>query len=132
MIAKKNIVRFLKIYLIFMLCFFLFNLTIELLVHPVEIGIVVFYLMFHFIGSIIFLIKNYGPKQMGALSLVAGFIMEFTFMQPDWIHKIYTYNLEWGLIVTLAITAFYWFMAWAIPSYIIHKYFTKSMARAAR
>ena len=127
---KDGIIKFLKIYLTLFLCAIAFNLSMEILIPTPEeklvLPIVIFYSLFSIIGAMIFFFKNYKPMKMGFLSLILGFIFEFTFMRPDWVNKIYAIKIEGDVIGAVIVTAFYWFIAWGIPSYIIHKYLIKS------
>jgi hypothetical protein len=88
-------------------------------------AIVVFYTIFNFIGNVIFLFKNYKPVKMGMLSLIVGFILEFAFMKPDWVQNIYAIKIGEAVVGAVIISALYWFIAWGIPSYIIHNYIFK-------
>jgi hypothetical protein len=110
----------------------LVNLSMEMFIPTPEeknlFGIIMFYMVFNFFGSFIFLVKNYRAKIMGIFSLVLGFIFEFSFMRPDWVQKIYTLNIEAGVVMAFIISAFYWFIPWGIPSYILNKYFMKNVA----
>jgi hypothetical protein len=79
-------------------------------------------MIFNLVGSVILLIKNYEAKVMGALSLLIGFIFEFSFMRPDWVQNVYALNIEAGVLGAVIVSAFYWFIPWGLPSYVIHKY----------
>ena len=46
-------------------------------------GTTIFYTIFSFFGALIFYFKNYNYKKMGLLSLLLGFILEFTILQPN-------------------------------------------------
>jgi len=129
------IIKFLKIYSIFILFAILVNVSLEIIGaillkipmpenNPITAiaGIVTFYLIFSFLGALIFLFKNYKARKMGLLSLIIGFVLEFTFMRPEWVQNIYAFKIGGDVIVAIIATSFYWFIAWGIPSYIIHKY----------
>jgi hypothetical protein len=129
MFSKEAIIKFLKIYAVFMLFALAVNLSMELLIPTPEqkqpLGIIMFYLLFNIPGSVVFLKKSYDPLRMGLLSLVLGFVFEFTFMLPDWVRRIYAFNIDGGVIVAIAVSAFYWFIAWGAPSYVFQKYIMK-------
>ncbi len=74
------------------------------------IGIVIFYIIFSFVGSVIFLFKNFEPVIMGILSLIAGFFLEFAFMRPDWVQDIFGFRITAGVIVAFIVLAFCWFI----------------------
>ena len=64
---------------------------------------------------------------MGLLSLVFGQICEFGFMKPEWVRKFYALEISGETIAPFIISSIiYWFPAWFIPSYIIHKYIIKN------
>ena len=63
---------------------------------------------------------------MGLLSLLIGFICEFTFMKPEWVEKFYSLNVDGKIIVAVIISAIYWFIIWGAPTYILQKYFSKN------
>lgn len=85
-------------------------------------GLLSFYMIFNFAGSIIFYIKNYKPVTMGVLSLIFGYIIEMAFMKPNWITDIFSFNFSFGFLVTMIITVTYWYLAWAVPVYIINRF----------
>lgn len=93
-------------------------------------GLVMFYMIFSFVGSIIFLFKFYKPIIMGILSLVIGFILEFAFMKPEWVQNICVVRIGGDDVVAVIVSALYWFIPWGMPSYIVHKYIFKSRVRA--
>ena len=102
---KNKIIRFLKIYLVF----WLFAVTVSVVIMEILIGSIIiperqefaaehgminysfeilleqpfFYTIFSFFGALIFYFKNYNYKKMGLLSLLFGFILEFTILQPN-------------------------------------------------
>lgn len=134
---KDRIIKFLKIYLIFILFALLINLSLEILFRfIVEIpktldicGIIIFFSIFNFFGALIFFYKKYNVKRMGLLSLLFGQILEFTFMKPEWVLGFYALKIGGETIAPFVISSiFYWFPTWFIPSYIIHKYLIKSGA----
>lgn len=126
-----KIVRFLKIYFVFVSIALLINLSIEMLIPTPEqknaIGIIMFYIIFSFIGSSVFFFKNYTYRRMGLLSLLLGFIFEFTFMRPAWVYDIFALKITFGVILTVIISALYWFIPWGVPAYIIHRYLSKQL-----
>jgi hypothetical protein len=130
--AKEKIIRFLEIYAVFMLFALLVNLSMELLIPTPEekqaAGIVMFYALFSIPGSIVLLLKNYSPVRMGLLSLILGFVFEFSFMLPDWVLNIYALKIGGDVAGAVVVSAFYWFIAWGLPSYAIHKYLARSGA----
>lgn len=126
---KEKLARFVKIYFVFILVALIINLTMEMTIPTPEeknaVGIAMFYLLFSLPGSLIFLFKNYRPLIMGMLSFVIGFLMEFAFMRPDWVMKIYSLNVGLGEIVAVIVSAVYWFIPWGIPAFILQKYIIK-------
>jgi hypothetical protein len=127
---KERLVRFVKIYLVFILFALLVNLSMELLIPTPEekqaTGIIMFYMIFNLFGSLIYHLKSYRPFKMGLLSLLIGFILEFSFMRPDWVLKIYAFSIGGDVIGAVIVTSFYWFIAWGIPSYVLHRYIFKT------
>jgi hypothetical protein len=126
---KEKLIKFIKIYLAFILVALLINLTMEIVIPTPEekdaVGIAMFYLMFSLPGSLILLFKNYRPLVMGLLSFVIGFLMEFAFMRPDWVMKIYSLTVGPGEIVAFIVSAVYWFIPWGIPAFILQRYIIK-------
>ena len=120
---KDKVIKFLKIYIIFILFVLTVNLSMEMFIPTPEeknaVAIAIFYLIFSFPGSLIFLLKNYKPIRMGLLSLIIGFILEFAFMMPDWVQNIYSFNITGGVVVAVIVSAIYWFIAWGVPAYIL-------------
>jgi hypothetical protein len=104
----------------------LINLSMEMFIPTPEekqpLGIIFFYMMFNFVGSIVLLLKNYQAKIMGILSLILGFIFEFVFMRPDWVQNIYNFNINEGVLGGFLISALYWFIPWSVPTLIFHKF----------
>ncbi len=126
--------KLVKIYLIFVLSAVLINLLLEIffrfivrIPEPLDIrGIVVFFLIFNFFGALILLYKDYNARMMGFLSLIFGLILEFIFMKPEWVLKIYALEIGGETIAPLIISSIlYWFPAWAIPSHIVHSISSK-------
>lgn len=116
------------------------NLSMELLISPENhkiideygwayfiqhqfFGIIIFYLLFNFVGVLVFLKTNYRPLRMGILSFVLGFIFEFTFMLPEWVQNIYALRITEDVIGAIIVSSLYWFIPWGLPSYVIHKYY---------
>jgi hypothetical protein len=120
-------VKFLKVYLVFWVCAAALNLPMELIFTPEKFdatGIMVFYGLFSIPGALIFFKKNYQPRRMGILSFITGFVMEFALLfNADWVRNIYALKIGGAVIVAVVISAFYWFVAWGAPSYVIHKWF---------
>lgn len=134
---KRKLVRFLKIYLVFMLFVLVINLSVELLISPENrktiaeqgwsyfvqhqlVGIIIFFVLFSLVGAMIFLKKKYKPKKMEILSFIIGFALEFIFMKPEWVQNIYALKIGEDVIGAVIGSSFYWLAAWGIPSYIIH------------
>ena len=154
---RSAVIRFLKIYLVFWLfavavSVVIMEIIIGSLIVPerqefasehgmttytfeVFFGTTIFYTIFSFFGALIFYFKNYNYKKMGLLSLLLGFILEFTILQPSipegegsgasWVQGWYSLNISGETIVGTLISAIYWFMSWAIPTYIIYKFLIK-------
>ena len=126
---KDRIIKLLKIYIVFILIALLINLTMEMTIPTPEeknaLGIIIFYLMFSFVGSIIFLLKSYRTRIMALLSFIAGFFLEFAFMRPEWVMKIYVLQLTGDVIGGLIVSAIYWLIPWGVPAYILHRYLFK-------
>ena len=148
---KYKILEFLKIYTVFLLCAFLVHvLILEVLIAPslVEerrefvsehgvrpyieftLGATILYAIFNIPGSLIFYFKKFNPKRMGVLSLIFGFILEFSRVLPgseeggaSWVQEWYNLEITGGTIVGTIISGLYWFAVWAIPTFIIQKYF---------
>ena len=123
---KERLVDFLKVYSVFILFALLVNVSMEMLIPTPEekqlTGIVLFYLMFSFFGSAVYLLKKYRALAMGLLSLVIGFVLEFAFMRPEWVLNIYAVTISGDVVGAVVVSALYWFVAWGIPSYILHRY----------
>ncbi|MCD6108420.1 MAG: hypothetical protein J7J89_02960 [Thermoplasmata archaeon] len=128
---KDKIFRFLKIYLVFIICTLAINLLLEIVLRfvfeiPEELdirGIILFFSIFNLFGTVILFFKNYNPIKMGLLSLIFGQILEFTFMRPEWVLRMYAFEFSGETIAPFIISsALYWFPTWLIPSFIIHKY----------
>ena len=132
---KNRTIKFLKIYGVFFLFALLINLLLEIVLRlilwipePLDIrGIIIFFSIFSFFGSLIFFYKSYRPKKMGLLSLLFGQICEFTFMRPEWVQNFYALKINMDAIMPFIFSSIiYWFPAWLVPSYIIHKYVIKT------
>ena len=130
----KDKIKFLKIYAIFFFSALLVNLSLEIglrlilwIPEPLDIrGIIIFFLFFSVFGALIFFYKNYEARKMGLLSLLFGQICEFTFMKPEWVQNFYALKINMDVIMPFILSSIiYWFPAWFIPSYIIHKYIKK-------
>jgi len=123
---KEKLFRFLKVYAVFMAVALVINLPMEMLIPTPEekhaSGIIIFYSLFNLAGSAVFLFKNYKHLMMGLLSFILGFVFEFTFMRPDWVMNIYAFNITGEIILTVIISAVYWFIPWGVPAYIIKKF----------
>jgi hypothetical protein len=126
---KEMFVDFFKVYAVFILFPLLINLSMEILIPTAEekqvTGIIMFFLIFSFFGSLIYLKKNYRWVKMGMLSLLIGFILEFAFMRPEWVLNIYNSNITGDVIGAVLVTSLYWFIAWGIPSFALHRLFSK-------
>ena len=131
---KDGIIKFLKIYLVFILFAVSINLFLEISLRFIfEIpetldikGIMIFFSIFNFFGALIFFFRRYKAKIMGLLSLVLGQVCEFSFMRPEWVQKIYALEIGMDVIMPFIISSIiYWFPAWLIPSYVIHRYLKK-------
>lgn len=140
---KNRVIKFLVIYIVFLLFVLVVNLTLEIITPTPERaaviaecgwecflkekikGVVIFYVIFNFIGSVIFLLKNYKWKKMGQLSFIIGFILEFLLMRPDWVQNIFSFNITFSVITAVIISSLYWFGAWGAPAYLLHKFILK-------
>ena len=126
-----KIINFLKIYLVFFLSALMINLLLEISLRLVfkipealDIrGIIIFFSIFNFFGSLMLFFKKYDARKMGLFSLIFGQFLEFTFMKPEWVLKIYALEIGGDVLAPFIISSLlYWFPAWAIPSYLIHKF----------
>ena len=120
-----RITEFIKVYLVFLVSALLVNVSMELLIGNPGWGIVVFYMLFSIAGTAIYLVARYRAWTMGILSLIGGTICELSFMQPDFLRDLFAFRFSPRLALTMLITIVYWFLAWAVPAYIIRKYFSK-------
>ncbi|MHA1506729.1 MAG: hypothetical protein ACTSR0_06080 [Candidatus Asgardarchaeia archaeon] len=127
---EGRIINFLKVYSIFMFFALVINLFLEIslrfileIPEPLDVlGVVIFFSIFNFLGALVFSIKRYTPSRMGLLSLILGQFLEFTFMKPEWVLRMSAFEFSGETIAPFMITSiFYWFPAWAIPSYVIQK-----------
>ena len=139
---KINLLKFFKIWAIFLLYVFVLDITLELLLSPENhafiseygwetflqrrfFGILIFYIIFNTLGSFILFRKEYEPKKMGILSLVIAMFLEFTFMRPEWVENIYTSSISGDTVGAFAVTTIFWFSTWYVPSYIAKRFETK-------
>jgi len=131
MTMDNKITRFLKIYLVFIVSALVINLFLEIIFRflfeiPEELdifGILLFFSIFNLFGTVILFFRNYNPIKMGLLSLIFGQILEFTFMRPEWVLRMYAFEFSGETITSFVISSIlYWFPAWLIPSFILHKY----------
>ena len=132
---KEGIIKFLEIYVLFFLFALSINLSLEIVLRLIlwipealDIrGIIIFFSIFSFFGTLIFFYKSYRPRKMGLLSLVFGQICEFTFMKPEWVQDFYALEISMDAIIPFILSSIiYWFPAWFIPSYVNRKYIVKS------
>jgi len=118
--------KFAKTYLVFFASSLLINVSMEALLCPENLAIVnqiiIFYILFSLLGALVFLRKSCGPRGMGVLSFIFGFIFEFTFMLPDWVRNVYALKINMDTAAAVVVSAFYWFLAWAAPSFVIHRW----------
>jgi hypothetical protein len=82
-------------------------------------GMIVLYAFLGLIGTVLFLKKGYTPLNMGILSLILGFFIEFVFMKPDWVSDILTLKVGGGTLIAVLLSAVYWIAVWGVPSYVI-------------
>jgi len=123
MTVRKQIAKFLWTYLVFVASTMVVNVTLELLLGHPAWGIVGFYALFSILGSLVLHWKRLKPLPMGMLSLAAGWFCELTFMKPDFLQDVHALRISARLIFTLVITSLYWFLAWGVPTWIVHRYF---------
>ncbi|MBC7130351.1 hypothetical protein H5T51_03905 [Candidatus Bathyarchaeota archaeon] len=160
MTKKRSFIRFLKTYAVF----WLFAIAVSVLFLEIVVGFLLvperreyatehgasdysstvffgtamFYGIFNFFGALIFHLKRFRPKRMGLLSLIAGFILEFSRVLQGgiqesegsgaiWVQGWYNLNLSGETIMGTLISAAYWFVAWAGPTYIIYKFLSKGL-----
>ncbi len=125
---KNKVVRFVGIYLIFMLFAVIINLLLEIVFRLIFeipesldiLGIILFFSIFNLLGALIFFYKSYEARKMGLLSLIFGQVCEFAFMRPEWVLGIYALEISGETILPFIISSIlYWFPAWGVPSYLI-------------
>jgi len=133
-----RVVKFLKIYLVFIAYVLTVNIFLELVISPenhkiiaehgwdyflknVFFGITVFYVIFNSVGTIIFIKKRYDPKRMGVLSLIIALILEFTVMRPEWVQNVYKFTISGETFGAIVVTSIFWFATWSVPSYLARK-----------
>ncbi len=136
---QSRLAKFVRVYVIFMLSSLLANVTMEMIVPTPEKerivaehgwghlsvnvrGIVVFYAVFSLVGSTIYFDSNLRSVEMGVSSLVLGFVLEFAFMKPEWVVNTMALQLKPGDIIAILVSAFYWYVTWGLPSYLIMRY----------
>jgi len=134
----RSVVKFLQVYIVFVAFVLLVNLSLELLVSPENrkiieehgwtyflqhqlVGIIIFFLIFSFVGAAIFLKTSYNPRKMGILSFIIGFVLEFTIMKPEWVQNIFALKIGGDVIGAIIVSSLYWFITWGAPSYIFNK-----------
>jgi hypothetical protein len=136
----SNIAKFLKTYLLFMTFILTVNMLMEIVVVKPETlpiieeyswgyfiiskltgGILIMYALYDLLGTIIYYKLKLTPIKMGLIGLAVGMIMEFFFMKPDWVMRFYSLDISFGVIGGLITTAFYWYIPWAAPPYLINK-----------
>jgi len=135
----KKLLKFLKTFAIFFIAPMLINMSMEMALGPENremiatqglaqfmstkfVGISSFYAIFGLLGAGVYLKKGYHFKTMGKASLALGFIFEFLFMRPSWVRGILSLRINGGVIVAVIVSAFYWWIVWGLPSYVIQKY----------
>jgi hypothetical protein len=84
------------------------------------VSCLIIYTIYGSVGSVIHLKKISSAKWMGVASLTIGFILEFLLIKPSWVQDIYAMNLGNALAPTV-ISGVYWFLIWALPTYILRK-----------
>lgn len=137
---QSRLAKFVKVYVVFMLSSLLANVAMEIVVPTPEKGrivaehgwghylavnvrgVVVFYAVFSLVGSTIYFDSNLRSVEMGFSSLVLGFVLEFAFMRPEWVVNTMALQLKPGDIIAILVSAFYWYVAWGLPSYLIMRY----------
>jgi len=76
------------------------------------VGIIIFFSIFSFVGTAIFLKTSYNPRKMGILSSIIGFFLEFTIMKPEWVQNIFALKIGGDVIGAIIVSPLYWFMTW--------------------
>ncbi len=137
---QTRLVKFAKVYLVFMLSAILVNVAMEIAIptpekamiiaehgwdHYMAVnvrGIILFYAIFSLVGGVIYISTNLRSVEMGASSLVIGFVLEFAFMRPGWVLRILALRVAPADVVAVIVSVFYWYVAWGLPSYLIQRY----------
>lgn len=83
-------------------------------------GIAMFYAIMAAFGSALFL-RGWKFEKLGVASTLLGFLFEFTFMMPDWAQEVLALQFSVRLLFTVAITAFYWWILWGAPAWLIER-----------
>ena len=137
---QTRLVKFVKVYLVFILSAILVNVAMEIAVptpekarviaehgwgHYLAVnvrGIILFYALFNLVGGVIYNSTNLRSVEMGASSFVVGFVLEFAFMRPEWVLHILALRVTPADVVAVIVSVFYWYVAWGLPSYMIQRY----------
>ncbi len=85
-------------------------------------GIILLYVIFNLVGSMIYYDTNLRSVEMGFASLVLGLFLEFAFMKPDWVLHILAIKPGPVDVVALMVSVLNWYAAWGLPSYVIQRY----------
>ncbi|MFC1682174.1 hypothetical protein ACFL0X_00985 [Nanoarchaeota archaeon] len=132
---NQRLKNFLKIFGIFILAALFFNIVLEIL-HKILVPgtraitsgwllgmLFLTYVPYSIIGALVKIKKNFSAIQMGIISALVGVIV---IEVSGWIIRIFREGIlsNW---FGFTITIIYWFGAWAIPTYIIDKYFKKEL-----
>jgi len=138
--VQFRLVKFVKVYLVFVLMAVLTNAAMEIAVPTLEkAGVIaehgwghylavnvrspiLFYALFNLIGGVIYNSTNLRSVEMGVFSLVVGFVLEFAFMRPDWVLHILALRVAPADVMAVIVSMFYWYIAWGLPSYLIQRY----------
>jgi len=138
--VQTRLVKFGKVYLVFILSAILVNVAMEIAVptpekarviaehgwgHYLSVnvrGLILFYALFNLIGGVIYISTNLRSVEMGVSSLVVGFVLEFALMRPDWVLHILALRVAPADVVAVIVSMFYWYVAWGLPSYLIQRY----------
>lgn len=137
---QTRFVKFGMVYLVFVLSAVLVNVAMEIAIQTpekaeivaehgwghylaVEVrGTILLYALFNLVGGVIYISTNLRSVEMGATSLVFGFVLEFAFMRPGWVLHILALRVVPADAVAVVVSAFYWYVAWGLPSYLIRCY----------
>jgi hypothetical protein len=138
--VQSRLVKFVKVYLVFVLLAVLTNVAMEIAIPtPEKVGVIaehgwghylavnvrgliLFYALFNLIGGVIYNSTNLRSVEMGVSSLVIGFLLEFAFRRPDWVLHILALQPTPGDFVAVVVSMFYWYVSWGLPSYLIGRY----------